>query len=731
MAFVTCGIRRLRTWGRRTGALRLSTVGLLYLLLAGQTRAEDGYQLWLRYQPVAHPQNYDVRAIVHDPKTSTTNSAAAAELQHGLSRLLGRSIPVAATGGPGALVLGTPSTNPDIAALHLSLASLGREGYRIQSVRLHGSPATVIAANSDIGLLYGAFAFLRLVATEQPIGSIDLASAPKLQLRLLDHWDNLDGTIERGYAGGSLWKWQTLPGHIDPRYIDYARANASVGINGAVLNNVNSSSDILTPLYIEKVAALATAWRPYGVRVYLSPRFTAPMDLGKLKTADPLDPAVRAWWADEIAMIYRAVPDFGGFLIKASSEDQPGPQQYGRTHADAANMFADLLAPHGGVVMYRAFVYADHHGDTKGERVVSAFKDIKPLDGQFHANVIVQVKDGPFDFQPREPFHPLFGAMPRTPLMIEFPVTKEYMGQAADLAYLGVRYQEILQSDTFEHGPGSTVAKVLEGRLDHHTLTGAAGVANTGSDRNWTGSIFNQANWYAYGRFAWDPDASARIVADEWTRQTFGSDPHVVSVADDMLMRSYDDMVDYSTPLGLAFMMQGGTHFGPGMWDVSESRTDWQAGWFNKAAPDGVGFDRTRSGSDAVDQYNPPLSVLWADPKTTPDRYLLWFHHLPWSYRMKDGQTLWQNLSATYQRGVSGVDRMRAQWSSLEGLVDAERFAEISDYLAIQKRDAVWWRDAGMAYFESYSHRSYPDGLKPKYPLSYYKALPPGAAPQD
>lgn len=722
-------LKCLQRMGQRASALQLPFVGLLCMALAGPARAADGYQLWLGYRQVARPQAYDVSAIVRDPATGPTEKAAAAELQRGLTSLLGRKIPFVATPGAGALVLGTPSTSPAIAALHLSLSSLGREGYRIQAVRLRGSPTIVIAANGPRGLLYGAFAFLRLVSTEQPIDHIDLASAPRLQLRILDHWDNLDGSIERGYAGGSLWKWQTLPGHIDPRYIDYARANASIGINGAVLNNVNSSSDILTPLYIEKVAALASAWRPYGIRVYLSPRFTAPMDLGGLKTADPLDPAVRAWWADEVDMIYRAIPDFGGFLIKASSEGQPGPQQYGRTHADAANMFADLLAPHHGVVMYRAFVYADHHGDIKGERVVSGFKEIKPLDGQFHANVIVQVKDGPFDFQPREPFHPLFGAMPRTALMIEFPITKEYMGQAADLAYLGVRYREILQSDTFEHGPGSTVAKVLEGEVDPHGLSGAAGVANTGSDRNWTGSIFNQANWYAYGRFAWDPESSPRAVAEEWTRQTFNGNPRVVSVVTDMLMQSYDDMVDYSTPLGLAFMMQGGTHFGPGMWDVSAPRTDWQAGWFNKAAADGVGFDRTRSGSDAVDQYNPPLSTLWSDPKTTPDRYLLWFHHLPWGFQMKDGHTLWQDLFATYQRGVLGVDRLRVQWRSLRGLIDPERFNEVDDYLAIQKRDAVWWRDAGMAYFESYAHLPYPDGFKPKYPLSYYKSLPPGAAP--
>lgn len=715
----------------RTFRTALTIAAVALALSARHAAAEDGYRLWQRYDRIARSTAAPVRSVLIDLPPSATRDAIAQELGRGLSGLLGHPVQVATSARPGigALVVGTPQDSRTIGSLNLPLAGLGEEGYLIRNVRIAGRPMLVLAANGPRGLLYGVFALLRLIQMGHALTSVNVSSAPKLSLRLLDHWDNLDGSIERGYAGGSLWKWQALPAHIDPRYIDYARANASIGINGAVLNNVNSSADIMSELYIEKAATLAAAWRPYGIRVYLSPRFTAPMDLGGLKTADPLDPAVQRWWADEVAMIYRYIPDFGGFLVKASSEDQPGPQQYGRTHVDAANMFADLLKPHGGVVMYRSFVYADHHGDLKEERTVQAYKEFQPLDGQFHDNVIVQVKDGPFDFQPREPFHPLFGAMPKTPLMIEFPITKEYTGQAVDMAYMGVRYQEILRSDTYEHGPGSTVARVLDGTLDHHRLTGAAGVSNIGSDRDWTGSIFNQANWYAYGRMTWDPDLSAAAVAQEWTRQTFGNDPRVIATVDDMLMKSYDAMVDYSTPLGLAFMMQGGTHFGPGMWDVSASRTDWQAGWFNRAAADGVGFDRTASGSNAVGQYNPPLSRQWASPATTPERDLLWFHHLPWTYRMRSGETLWEGLFTTYQRGVAAVDRLRVQWSGLQDKIDPERFRAVADDLTAQKRDAVWWRDAGMAYFQSYAHLPYADGYRPKYPLSYYKTLPHGAAP--
>ena len=706
---------------------------LLAAMLAAPVSAEDGYELWLRYHPLeaAWQQRYAPAATaLIGGNDSATLRAARAELERGLAGLLGSApAPVSGAVPAGAILYGTAASSPQVAALRLPSANLGHDGYLIRSVTIAGRPATIITGATDLGVLYGSFAFLRLLQTHASLDRLDIASAPRLQLRILDHWDNLSGSIERGYAGSSLWKWQTLPAHIQPRYIDYARANASIGINGAVLNNVNSTADILTPLYIEKVAALAKAWRPYGIRVYLSPRFTAPMELGGLKTADPLDPAVHKWWADEIAAIYRAIPDFGGFLVKASSEDQPGPQEYGRTHADGANVLADLLKPHGGIVMYRTFVYADHHGDPKEERTVQAYKEFKPFDGQFRDNVILQVKDGPFDFQPRETFHPLFGAMPRSALMPEFPITKEYTGQASELGYMGVRYEEILRSDTYARGAGSTVAKVIEGALEPHALTGVAGVANTGSDRDWTGSIFNQANWYVFGRMGWDPELSARAIASEWSRLTFGNDPAVVGTTTDMLMRSYDATVDYSMPLGLAFLDQRDTHFGPGMWDMNARRTDWMSGWFNRAAPDGLGFDRTATGSNLVGQYHAPLSTLWAEPRTTPDIYLLWFHHVPWTWKMQSGRTLWDELFHRYQSGIAAVERMQAQWAGLKGRVDDERYGSVAALLATQQREAIWWRDAGMAYFQSYSKLPYPAGYRPKYTLDYYKSLPLGVAP--
>ena len=374
-----------------------------------------------------------------------------------------------------------------IAGLPLSLERAGREGFVIRSVVINQQPATVIAANSDVGVLYGAFHFLRLIQTRQPLTALDIVSQPRTQIRVLNHWDNLDRHVERGYAGQSIWDWHKLPAYLDPRYTDYARACASIGINGAVLTNVNANATSLTPAYLDKAAALAGCLRPYGVRVYLTARFSAPIELGGLKTADPLDPQVRAWWKAKADEVYARIPDFGGFLVKANSEGQPGPQDYKRTHADGANMLAEAVAPHGGVVIWRAFVYSN---ETPDDRAKQAYNEFVPLDGKFADNVLVQVKNGAIDFQPREPFHPLFGAMPKTPLMMEFQITKEYLGFATHLAYLGTLFEEALDSDTMVKGKGSTVAKVVDGELHGYKKTGMAGVSNIGADRNWTGSRF-------------------------------------------------------------------------------------------------------------------------------------------------------------------------------------------------------------------------------------------------
>jgi alpha-glucuronidase len=699
-------------------------------------RAEDGHDLWLRYRPLDAPMMSVYRPVVTALMAaggSPTLNAARDEMVQGLSGLLGRSVLMTtAIGGDGAIVLGTPASSLIVASLDLPLGQAGPEGYVIRTTLSGGHRITVIAANSDIGVLYGTFGFLRLLQTGRPIDRLDILSVPRLKVRVLDHWDNLDGSVERGYSGSSLWRWQTLPSYIDPRYGEYARANASIGINGSVLNNVNSRSDSLTSSYIEKTAALARAFRPYGVKVYLSARFSAPMDIGALKTADPLNPAVRAWWKDKIEEIYRAIPDFGGFLIKANSEGQPGPQDYGRSHSDGANLYADLLAPHHGIVMYRAFVYDDPGKDPRRDRVGEAYRIIQPFDGTFRDNVLVQEKEGPLDFQPREPFAPLFGAMPHTQLAVEFPVTKEYIGQGADISYTGFLYEETYRSDTYEYGKGSTVGHIVEGTYNDPKLTGVAGIANVGNDRNWCGSIFNQANWYAFGRFAWDPESSARAVGEEWVRMTFGNRSAVVAPALDVLMMSYPAMIDYEMPLGLNFLDidKADTHYGPHPWYDEARRADWGDVYFHRADAEGLGFDRTATGSNAAAQYHSPLKEQFADLAATPEMYLLWFHHVPWDYTTQSGRSMWDELNYRYNQGVASVGQMQKTWATLKGLIDSERFNAVSQYLIMQHRDAVWFRDACLAYFETFSKRPFPLGYQPKYPLEYYKGLPPNAAPE-
>jgi alpha-glucuronidase len=698
--------------------------------------AEDGHEVWLRYHalPTAQAARYlPFTVTLVTGRHSPTLDAAAKELDQGISGLLRRA-PAARAGvsADGAVVIGTPASSPVIAGLHLDLTGAGKEGFVLRSLSVDGHKATVIAANSDIGVLYGAFAFLRRMQTGQPIDALAITDAPRLMVRVLNHWDNLDGSIERGYAGASLWRWQTLPAYRDPRYREYARIDASIGINGAVLNNVNTSANSLTAGYIEKTAALAEEFRPYGVHVWLTPRFTAPQEIGGLKTSDPLDPQVRAWWKAKIEDIYRAIPDFGGFLVKANSEGQPGPQDYGRSHSDGANMYADLLAPHGGIVMYRAFVYDDPGKDWHLDRVAEAYRIIKPFDGQFRDNVLVQEKEGPLDFQPREPFAPLFGAMPKSNMAVEFPVTKEYTGQGVDLTYTGYMYEQIYRSDTYAHGPGSTVAKIVMGTYGQ-TLTGSAGVANVGNDRNWTGSIFNQANWYAYGRFAWNPESSARAVGEEWARQTFGNDPKVVTGVVDMLMASWPAMMDYQAPIGLTFQELDGanTHYGPWPWLDSPRRSDWADVYFNRADAVGLGVDRSHTGYNTAAQYNPPLNKQFDDISTTPEDFLLWFHHVPWDWRMKSGRTMWEELQTIYSRGVAGVERMQKTWQGLKERIDDERFTAVTQYLVMQHRDAVWFRDASLAYFQTFAKRPFAGGYKPKYPLDYYKKLPPNTAPPE
>jgi alpha-glucuronidase len=528
---------------------------------------------------------------------------------------------------------------------------------------------------------------------------------------MLDHWDNLDRTVERGYAGRSLWNWDQLPA-VDSRLIDYARANASIGVNGVALNNVNADARILTPEYLRKVAAIADAWRPYGIRIYLSARFSAPKEIGGLSTADPLDPRVRDWWRTKVDEIYRLIPDFGGFVVKANAEGQPGPQTYGRTHADGANMLADALAPHHGTVFWRAFVYS---GAAQEDRAKQAYAEFKPLDGKFRHNVIVQVKNGPIDFQPREPFHPLFGTMGRTQVAMEVQVTKEYLGESTHLAYLGTMWSEVLRSRTARPRQSSTV-------MD--SLSAIAGVANVGSDRNWTGSDFDQANWYAFGRLAWNPSADPAAIAVEWTRMTWGNDPRVVKPIVSMMMKSRQAVVDYVTPLGLAHQMASDHHYGPGPWVTDQPAPLWNPTYYNRADATGIGFDRTATGSNAVAQYAPEVGRCFADLKCVSEDYLLWFHHLPWIYRMPSGRSLWAELIHRYDRGVSVADSMTEEWRALRPLVDAQRFKAVSAKLGRQSLEAKWWRDASIAYFQSVSHLPLRAGTRPPdHDLSWYKAI--------
>jgi len=687
---------------------------------------EDGYDLWLRYRPITDAallaEYRSVASYLVIPDTSPTGRAARNEIIAGLGGLLGTTLPIESRVTRDGAVLVGSAASPQIAALPIEdeLHVAGAEGFVLRTLRVDGWKTFVIAANTDVGALHGVFAFLRRVQTHQPLEAVRVTSAPWIRLRLLNHWDNLDRTVERGYAGASLWEWDALPDSVSSRYRDYARANASIGINGTVLTNVNADATVLTAPYLAKVAALADVFRPYGIRVYLTARFSAPIEIGGLETADPLDPAVRQWWKSKADEVYRRIPDFGGFLVKANSEGQPGPQDYHRSHADGANMLADAVAPHGGVVMWRAFVYSN---EEPTDRVKQAYDEFTPLDGEFRSNALVQVKYGPLDYQPREPFHPMFGAMPQTPLMLELQITKEYLGPDTHLVFLAPLWEEVLDADTYADGEGSTVANVIDGSLHGYTRTGIAGVANIGSDRDWTGSDFNQANWYAFGRIAWDHTLSSEQIADEWVRMTFGDDDTVVTAVKAMMLASREAAVNYMTPLGLAHQMARGHHYGPGPW-VTGGRADWTSVYYNRADSLGIGFDRTPTGSDAVAQYFPPLRERFASRATVPENLLLWFHHVGWTEPMRSGRTLWNELLAHYQTGVDTVRWMGETWAGLDEKIDAARFQRVRSFLHIQDKEAEWWRDASVLYFQTFSHLPLPSGYpQPAHTLDFYMSL--------
>ncbi|HET6979341.1 MAG TPA: alpha-glucuronidase family glycosyl hydrolase [Pyrinomonadaceae bacterium] len=698
----------------------------LFVFFCGITcvKADDGYRLWLRYERLPEQSLSTYRESVKSIAVqgqSATFDAIRRELSVGCAGLLGMPIVVGDRAGA-SVVIGTPQTSPVIRKLRWTtdLNRLGPEGYRIRTVKNGNRTIIVVASSTDVGALYGAFHFLRLLQTETRINDLFIDQKPDLKLRILDHWDNLDGSIERGYAGKSLWNWAELPGHVDQRLTDYARANASIGINGSALNNVNANAQILTAEYLTKVAAIANVFRPYGIRVYLSARFSAPMEIGNLSTADPLDPTVIGWWKAKADEIYKLIPDFGGFVVKANSEGQPGPRTYNRTHADGANMLAAAVAPHKGIVMWRAFVYDMKPGY---DRAGAAYENLQPFDGKFAPNVLLQVKNGPIDFQPREPFHPLFGAMPKTQMMPEFQITQEYLGFSNHLVFLASMWRDFLSADTFTAGRDSRVAQVVDGSLFRQRLTGIAGVANTGSDRNWTDHDMLQANWYAFGRLAWSVYFSPEQIASEWIKMTLTHDSSAVTTIMEMMLRSHDAVVNYMTPLGLHHLFWGGHHYGPAPWWDTEKRDDWNPVYYHKADAFGIGFDRTKTGSNTVSQYQFPLREEFSDVDRCPEEFLLWFHHVSWDHKMKSGRTLWDELALDYQRGVDWVRETRMKWTGLKGKIDDERYTAISKKLAIQERDAVWWRDACLLYFQTFSKKPLPEGVeKPAHTLAEYKA---------
>lgn len=623
-----------------------------FLSLALTLWAEDGSRLWLRQTPV---NQASVCCLVTSPTLTVAREELAALWK----------------GGEVDLQLCADETH----------RRLGKEGYTIRT----SEGKTVLEAATEQGLLYATYHLLRLQAEGADCTRLDIQEKPAFDIRVLNHWDNLDGTIERGYAGRSLWKWEELTDSVSARYREYARANASVGINGTVLNNVNASPEILSSDYLQKVRKLADVFRPYGIKVYLSVNFASPMKLGGLSTADPLDEEVARWWKEKVQEIYGLIPDFGGFLVKANSEGQPGPCDYGRTHAEGANMLAEALKPYGGIVMWRAFVYSPSDAD----RAKQAYLEFQPLDGRFRDNVMVQVKNGPIDFQPREPYSPLFGAMPHTPLMVEFQITQEYLGHSNHLAYLATMWNEFYRY------------------VQPSSLKGVAGVVNVGDNVNWCGHDFAQANWYAYGRLAWNPDLSAEEIAREWLAQTFTTDRRFVEPMTQVMMESREAVVDYMMPLGLHHIFAWGHHYGPEPWcEVPGARADWLPSYYHQADKEGLGFDRSRTGSDAVSQYPDSLARVFDSLEQCPEEYLLWFHHVNWNQKLRSGRSLWDELCYKYQKGVDEVRAFQRIWKDMQPYVDAERYQAVAERLDIQARDAVWWKDACLEYFRTFSKRN-------------------------
>lgn len=680
-------------------SLCFSGILFLFTILPFLSRGDDGYRLWLKYDKITDTAYYSMCqqhlqtfSIVGSSKTL---QVAAKEIKKGFGGMLATNIKEVSS-GDGQLIL------TKYKDLHTHLKKQFRqdnpfheEGYFIRSIEEEGKRKIFIVGQEDIGVLYGTFHFLRTVQTRGRLEGLSIRNAPKLQWRMLNHWDNLNRTVERGYAGQSIWKWDELPDKIDERYIDYARANSSIGINAVAVNNVNASPHILTQEYLEKLAALADVFRPYGIRLFISINFASPTALSGLSTADPFEPAVQRWWNNKIDEIYTIMPDFAGFLVKANSEGQPGPQDYGRTHVDGANVLARSLARHNGILIWRAFVYENKGND----RVKDPYDEFASLDGQFLPNVFVQTKNGPLDFQPREPHSPLFGALASTSQMMEFQITQEYTGFSTHLVYLAKLYKEVLDSNTYTDGQQASVAQIVDGTLQGQSMTGMAGVSNIGDVQNWTGHLFAQANWYAFGRLAWDHELSSKQIAKEWIEMTLTHEPKAVETIVAIMEGSYEHMVNYMMPLGLTVLSSEGHHYGP---------QPWRRTGFHNANKEGIGYNRTSTGSNAVAQYTEPLQRKYEQVETCPEALLLWFHHLPWSYQMQSGRTLWEELCFKYNDGVEGVRQMQQQWCAVRQQIDTATFEQVDRLLAEQEDEAVWWRDACLEYFSQVSKLAIP-----------------------
>lgn len=678
---------------------------LFFILINSSGFADDGSRLWLKYdliKDVKQRENYiKVTKFIAVNAQNQTLIKASEELTMGFEGLLGKKVSIInnSTNQFGGIILEVSKKQKLTQNLaYGSFVIFNRDGN------------IVISSQTEVGVLYGAFELLRKIQTGQSVLNISIINSPKIKTRMLNHWDNANGTVERGYAGSSIWKWNELPYRIDPRYIAYARANASIGINATSINNVNASSRFLTAEYLEKIKSVADVLRPYGIKVFISVNFRSPRTLGGLKTSDPLDPEVRKWWNEKTKEIHEYIPDFGGYLVKANSEGEPGPQDYGRTHADGANMLAEAMKPFSGIVIWRAFVY---NADPKGDRFKEAFEQFKPLDGKFDPKVIVQVKNGPIDFMPREPFHPMFGGFSNTPLAMEFQITQEYLGQSTHLTYLAPMFKECLDTDTFAKGKGSEVSKVIDGSLYNNQNSLIAGVANTGSDANWCGHPFNQANWYAFGRLAWDYTLSSDQIAKEWIGMTLTNDEKAKTQISDIMQKSLPTYINYTYPLGLHHMMGEGHHYGPEPWLSKAGRLDWTSVYYHRADSLGLGFDRTGKLSNAIHLYSKEINDSWGNPDKCNLNYLLWFHHIAWNKKLSTGNSLWEELCYRYYNGASQVIDLQEKWETVKNQVDSETFQSVKGRLKIQEKEALWWRDACVLYFKEYAKMSIPSSLTP------------------